>query len=99
MGVQYIADLTMFRAALSCISLLVILALDGVSSRSQRRLPVDDSVLKSFAQGPSEMFISFDERVRPMEKSEHQAVVYRPEKRGAIIDGKLIPYSKLENRK
>lgn len=50
-------------------------------------------------QGPSEMFISFDERVRPMEKSEHQAVVYRPEKRGAIIDGKLIPYSKLENRK
>ena len=47
-------------------------------------------------QGPSEMLIGFDEKVRPMEKSEHHAVVYRPEKRGSIIDGKLIPYSKLE---
>ena len=48
-------------------------------------------------QGPSEMLIGFDDKVRPLEKSEHHAVVYRPEKRGAIINGKLIPYSKLKN--
>ena len=54
-------------------------------------------ILALILQGPSEMLVGFDDKVRPMEKSEHHAVVYRPEKRGSIIDGKLIPYSKLKN--
>ena len=44
------------------------------------------------------MLLNYDGRVRAMEKSEHHSMVHRmPKKRGAIIDGKLIPYSKLKN--
>ena len=94
--------------------LLLLIAPDGVASRSQARLPVDKSVLKTFAQesiknyiifylipllqGPNEMLLNYDGRVRAMEKSEHHSMIHRmPKKRGAIIDGKLIPYSKLNN--
>merc|ERR1739845_306120 len=91
---------TMFRCLLALFSLLVILAVTGVTSRSQRRLPVDKSVLKTFAQGPSEMLLNYDKRVRSMEKTEHHSMIHKmPKKRGAIIDGKLIPYSKLKNKK
>ena len=51
-------------------------------------------------QGPSEMLLNYDKEVRPMEKAEHHSMVHKmPKKRGAIIDGKLIPYSKLKNMK
>merc|ERR1712156_1041890 len=91
-----------FRSLLSLLLFSSLLAL-GTSrsvSSSHGRLPVDKSVLKTFAQGPDEMLLNFDGRIRAMEKTEHHSLIHKmPEKRGAIIDGKLIPYSKLKNNK
>ena len=55
---------------------------------------VGDGALKAFAQGPNQLTLNFDGEPRKAVESRYKKLPAKlPKKRGAIVDGKLIPFS------
>ena len=56
---------------------------------------VGDAVLKSWAQGPSQLTLNYDgEPRKAVEKGYKMLPAKLPKKRGHIVDGKMIPFDK-----
>ena len=59
-------------------------------------LQVGDGALKAWAHGPSQLTLNYDgEPRKAVERGYKMLPAKLPKKRGAIVDGKLIPFNKL----
>ena len=55
---------------------------------------VGDGALKAFAQGPNQLTLNFDGEPRKAVETRYKKLPAKlPKKRGAIVDGKLIPFN------